>query len=51
MKTPSAQQSGLKLNVHEEFLQGVAYEYIIDFDAARSIVKTGNGQVYPETCY
>jgi hypothetical protein len=42
MKTPSAQQSGLKLNVHAEFLSGVAYEYIIDFDAARSIVKTGN---------
>lgn len=44
MKTPSAQQSGLKLNVHADFLQGVAYEYIIDFDAARSIVKTGNGK-------
>jgi len=44
MKTPSAQQSGLKLNVHADFLQGVAYEYIIDFDAARSIVKTGNSK-------
>ena len=42
MKTPSAQQSGLKLNVHANFLSGVAYEYIIDFDAARSIVRTGN---------
>jgi len=44
MKTPSAQQSGLKLNVHASFLQGIAYEYIIDFDAARSIVKTGNSK-------
>jgi hypothetical protein len=44
LKTPSAQQSGLKLNVHASFLQGIAYEYIIDFDAARSIVKTGNGK-------
>jgi hypothetical protein len=44
LKTPSAQQSGLKLNVHAEFLQGVAYEYIIDFDAARSVVKTGNNK-------
>jgi len=44
LKTPSAQQSGLKLNIHEDFIQGVAYEYIIDFDAARSIVKTGNGK-------
>lgn len=44
LKTPSAQQSGLKLNVHADFLQGVAYEYVIDFDAARSIVETGNGK-------
>jgi len=43
LKTPSAQQSGLKLNVHADLLQGIAYEYIIDFDAARSIVETGNG--------
>lgn len=44
LKTPSAQQSGLKLNVHADFMQGVAYEYVIDFDAARSIVETGNGK-------
>lgn len=44
LKTPSAQQSGLKLNVHADFRQGIAYEYVIDFDAARSIVKTGNGK-------
>ena len=44
LKTPSAQQSGLKLNVHQEFLPGVAYEYTIDFDAGKSIVKTGNGK-------
>lgn len=42
LKTPSAQQSGLKFNVHATFLEGVAYEYIIDFDAARSVVETGN---------
>jgi hypothetical protein len=44
LTTPSAQQSGLKLNVHADFLRGVAYEYIIDFDAARSIVTTGSGK-------
>jgi hypothetical protein len=44
LTTPSAQQSGLKLNVHTVVLPGVAYEYVIDFDAARSIVKTGNGK-------
>jgi hypothetical protein len=42
MKTPSAQQSGLKLNVQAVFLEGISYEYTIDFDAARSIVRTGN---------
>jgi hypothetical protein len=44
LTTPSAQQSGLKLNVQATFLPGIAYEYIIDFDAARSIVTTGNGK-------
>jgi hypothetical protein len=44
LKTPSAQQSGLKLLVHEDISAGVAYTYVIDFDAARSIVKTGNGK-------
>jgi hypothetical protein len=44
LTTPSAQQSGLKLNVQADFLQGVAYEYIIDFDASRSIVKTGSSK-------
>jgi hypothetical protein len=44
LTTPSAQQSGLKLNVHADFQQGVAYEYTIDFDAARSIVETGSGK-------
>jgi hypothetical protein len=43
LKTPSAQTSGLKLNVHEEILPGAAYSYIIDFDAQRSVVRKGNG--------
>jgi len=43
MKTPSAQQSGLKLNVHEEFLPGESYSYVIDFEANRSVIKKGNG--------
>jgi hypothetical protein len=42
LKTPSAQQSGLKLNVDADFEPGIAYEYTIDFDAARSVVETGN---------
>ena len=44
MKTPSAQQSGLKLNVHEDIQPGISYAYVIDFDADRSIVLTGNGR-------
>jgi hypothetical protein len=42
LQTPSSQQSGLKLNVDADFEPGIAYEYTIDFDAARSIVETGN---------
>lgn len=42
LKTPSAQQSGLKLNVHQELLGGEAYAYVIDFMVEKSVVKTGN---------
>lgn len=42
LKTPSAQQSGLKFNVHKMFSPEFTYEYLIDFDAARSVVITGN---------
>lgn len=43
LSTPSAQQSGLKLNVHETLESGVEYTIWLDFDANRSIVETGNG--------
>lgn len=43
LATPSAQQSGLKLNVHETLAEGVTYKILLDFDVARSIVKTGSG--------
>ena len=46
MKTPSAQQSGLKIKVDEEIHGGMSYNLIIDFDAAKSIVEAGNsGQI------
>ena len=41
--TPSAQQSGLKLAINADLLSGIDYKIWIDFDAARSIVLTGNG--------
>lgn len=43
LSTPSAQQSGLKLNLQQELLEGVVYTITLDFDAARSIVRRGNG--------
>jgi hypothetical protein len=42
LQTPSAQQSGLKFNIHADLAEGVTYKVWIDFDAARSIVNTGN---------
>lgn len=43
LSTPSAQQSGLKLNLNAELTEGITYTITLDFDAARSIVKRGNG--------
>lgn len=42
LSTPSAQQSGLKINVHQQLTPGSLYILTLDFDAGRSIVKTGN---------
>jgi hypothetical protein len=42
LETPSAMQSGLKLNVHSALQPGVLYELLIDFDANQSIVVEGN---------
>ena len=44
LETPSAQQSGLKLNIHQDVIEGVMYQLLLDFDVARSIVQTGNGR-------
>ena len=41
---PSGSQSGLKLNIHDTLVLGVTYNIWIDFDAGRSILKTGNGK-------
>lgn len=43
LSTPSAQQSGLKLKIHEDLAEGVNYTIVIDFDAAKSVVETGKG--------
>ena len=44
LSTPSMLQTGLKLNVHADLSEGQEYKLWIDFDAARSIVETGNGE-------
>jgi len=46
LKTPSAQQSGLKVKVNEVLEEGITYTILLDFDAARSIVKAGNSGNY-----
>lgn len=42
LTTPSAQQSGLKLQVNRELLAGTQYDLILDFNVAQSIVSAGN---------
>lgn len=44
LETPSAQQSGLKLNVQQNVSGGILYTMVLDFDAGRSIVTTGSGK-------
>ncbi|MET3876961.1 DUF4382 domain-containing protein [Chitinophaga sp. OAE865] len=44
LETPSAQQSGLKLNVHADLVADIEYRLWIDFDANRSIVTTGSNK-------
>ena len=46
LKTPSAQESGLKVQVHQAVTGGILYRLILDFDAGRSIVKAGNSGNY-----
>lgn len=41
LKTPSGQQSGLKLQVHETLTAGITYEFKLDFDAAQSVIHNG----------
>lgn len=43
LKTPSAQQSGLKLAVNTELVPGVDYTFLLDFDVDKSVVIGGGG--------
>ncbi len=44
LTTPSAQQSGLKLNFQQDVEAGLLYTILLDFDVARSIVETGSNK-------
>ena len=44
LNTPSAQQSGLKINIQHDVEAGLLYTILLDFDVARSIVATGSGK-------
>lgn len=44
LTTPSAQQSGLKLNFQQDVQAGLLYKVTLDFDVAKSIVETGSGK-------
>ncbi|MFO8028863.1 MAG: DUF4382 domain-containing protein [Cyclonatronaceae bacterium] len=45
LKTPSAQQTGVKLNINAEIQSGITYTMGLDFDVNKSIVKRGNAPV------
>lgn len=44
LEIPGGVQTGIKLNHQFEIQSGLLYELLLDFDAERSIVFTGNGQ-------
>lgn len=46
LNTPSAQQSGLKLNLNEELIGGFSYTFILDWVVQESIVEAGNSGMY-----
>lgn len=41
LNTPSAQQSGLKLQINQELEADVTYNFLIDFDVHESVVEAG----------
>ena len=43
LATPSAQQSGLKVQVDQELEADTYYTFILDFDVDKSVVSQGNG--------
>ena len=46
LTTPSAQQSGLKLNTDIDVASDPVADFVLDFDACKSVVKRGNSGQY-----
>lgn len=46
LSTPSAQQSGLKLQVNQTLEAGEQYDFLLDFNVDQSIVSAGTGGGY-----
>lgn len=46
LNTPSAQQSGLKLNVNQTLESDFTYDFLLDFDVNKSVVKAGTSGIY-----
>jgi len=46
LTVPSGSQSGLKINVDADIQAGITYKLVLDFDAAKSVVKAGNSGKY-----
>jgi len=46
LTVPSGSESGLKLQINETLLDGVTYEFKLDFDASQSVVEAGNSGMY-----
>lgn len=46
LTTPSAEESGLKLQVQSDLTGGVLYRLVLDFDVAKSIIKAGSSGNY-----
>ncbi len=46
LKTPSGQQSGLKMKVNITILPGTMADFVIDFDAHKSVVSAGSSGQY-----
>lgn len=44
LDAPSSQQSGLKLNLHQDVNGDMVYKLLLDFDVAKSIHTTGSGK-------